>query len=299
MAAVSLAPAPRARLRPVDLVDIDREPRIPDLTLAGRLGYEKPHSVRKLIERNRDELAAHGLVVTRPSSFFHDGEKSRRTGRPGTAYLLNEGQALVVCALSRTPIAAKVRQDIIAVYMAHRTRNGSWSIPGQAAERAALREICERGHAYPCEQPITLEDPVTVATHVLVIPARAELLHALALFDDDDDLEDGGDDEPSMGWSAGNGSVGLNRLFAGYDGEAEDGFDREEDRADYEPPLGSIDDHPDQRCWSMFLSTHEEEPSLGAIEGDHIAGWSVPPGAYPSPNPDGEADGCVDGSSGL
>jgi hypothetical protein len=41
-------------------------------------------------------------------------------GRPGKAYYLNEGQALVICALSRTPKAVEVRKLIIDVFMAWR-----------------------------------------------------------------------------------------------------------------------------------------------------------------------------------
>ncbi|WP_454016984.1 hypothetical protein [Azospirillum sp. Marseille-Q6669] len=40
--------------------------------------------------------------------------------RPGKAYYLNEGQALVICALSRTPQAALVRRQIIEVFLAYR-----------------------------------------------------------------------------------------------------------------------------------------------------------------------------------
>lgn len=207
----------QVRLRRSDLIAVDHEPRIPDLVLAGRLGYEKPHNVRKLIERNRDELAQHGLVVTRPSTFLHGGEKSGRTGRPGTAFLLNEGQALVICALSRTPIAARVRQDIIAIYMAVRG-GGRWLPPRREAERYAFHQICEHGHAFPLSEPVRLSGTgTTMARHLLVVPASDGLLDALAgIGAEDEDLEEEPDAEAGA-------AVGESqRRSVAMDDEAED-----------------------------------------------------------------------------
>lgn len=96
------------------IADIDGEPRIRDLTLADYLGLVKAHDVRAMIVRNWSELSLHG-------NFPHRAEKSEGRGRPGTAYYLNEGQALVICALSRTEKAAEIRKQIIDVFRAYRS----------------------------------------------------------------------------------------------------------------------------------------------------------------------------------
>ena len=56
----------------------------------------------------------HGEVRTRHV------QTSNKGGRPGTAYYLNEGQALVLCALSRTAVASQIRKALIDVFRAYR-----------------------------------------------------------------------------------------------------------------------------------------------------------------------------------
>ena len=90
------------------------EPRIRDLELARFLEMRDLHEIRRLIERNRPELEMHGAFSVTTT------ENTGKRGRPGKAYWLNEGQALVICALSRTPIAAKVRHALIEVFQAYR-----------------------------------------------------------------------------------------------------------------------------------------------------------------------------------
>lgn len=92
----------------------DDEPLIRDLDLAELLQFERTHEIRRLIARNLHELAMHGEV------FRHRNENSGERGRPGTAYWLNESQALVLCVLSRTPVAARVRTALIATFQAFR-----------------------------------------------------------------------------------------------------------------------------------------------------------------------------------
>ncbi|MGA1831631.1 hypothetical protein [Rhizobium wenxiniae] len=97
-----------------DLTVMEDEPRIRDTDLAERLGFAAPRQVRELIERNRDELEAYGSLSYRTTN------PGKLGGRPGKAYYLNEGQALVICALSRTHKAAQVRKMLIDVFMAYR-----------------------------------------------------------------------------------------------------------------------------------------------------------------------------------
>ncbi len=108
---------------------INHEPRVRDLLIAERLGLADPHKIRPFIEANRPELETYGEVSARRA------ETSALGGRPGTEYWLNEGQALVICALSRTPKAAAVRKALIDVYLEY--RNGGKKVP----VRAHLRRV--------------------------------------------------------------------------------------------------------------------------------------------------------------
>ncbi|KAF0110011.1 MAG: hypothetical protein FD149_2724 [Rhodospirillaceae bacterium] len=102
---------------------IDNEPRVRDLVLAKRLRFTNPHMIRKLIERNRTELKTHGVISTVEIT------SSAKGGRPGKEYWLNEGQALVICSLSRTEQAAAVRHAMITLCMQwRRTQAGQPSL---------------------------------------------------------------------------------------------------------------------------------------------------------------------------
>ena len=104
---------------------INHEPRILDLTVAARLGYERPTDIRELIARNEGELSTYGEV-------FRAARKtpSAKGGRPSEDIYLNEGQALVICALSRTPKAAAVRKAIIEEVGTKHDNAGQWVLPG-------------------------------------------------------------------------------------------------------------------------------------------------------------------------
>lgn len=100
----------------------DGEPRVRDVDLAERLGYERPRKVRALIERHAAELRRYGALSMRPVV-----ERIEKTGairgieeREVMEYWLNEGQAIDLCALSRTDLAIDVREEVIRVFMAVR-----------------------------------------------------------------------------------------------------------------------------------------------------------------------------------
>lgn len=98
-------------IRLSDLKTINDEPRILDLKLGEALAFANPFMVRKLIKRNMDELARHGEV-------FSTVEKtSAQGGRPSSETWLNLAQALLVAVLSRTPVAADVRERVIKAFM--------------------------------------------------------------------------------------------------------------------------------------------------------------------------------------
>ncbi|PZP65238.1 MAG: hypothetical protein DI604_25040 [Delftia acidovorans] len=94
--------------------EFDGEPRIRDLELGELLNFDRPRKIRDIIDRNAAELLGYGRLPQRGANL------SSRGGRPSKAYYLNEGQALVICALSRTDKAAQIRKAIIEVFMAYR-----------------------------------------------------------------------------------------------------------------------------------------------------------------------------------
>jgi hypothetical protein len=107
---------------PVAILEtVGDEACILDVELASRLGMMKIRNIRSVIAENRDELELHGDLSCRATNSIRAASTGERRGRPGKAYYLNEGQALVLCALSRTPIAAQIRKALIDVFMAYRT----------------------------------------------------------------------------------------------------------------------------------------------------------------------------------
>lgn len=131
-----------AALAPLTVKDIDTsmdEPRIQDLRLAERLGMANPYKIRELIDRNLEELRRYGpLVAYRVANddepravrdedplFPTVGNKdplsakvADKKRRRGFEYHLNQGQSLLICMFSRTPVAADVRQEVITVFLA-------------------------------------------------------------------------------------------------------------------------------------------------------------------------------------
>jgi len=97
------------------VIEVESEPRVRDVDLAKWLGFLKPLNIRELIARNRDELEAFGNFPCR-------AENLTGRGRPGKAYYLNEGQALVLCSLSRTAKAIEVRKQLIELFLTYRTK---------------------------------------------------------------------------------------------------------------------------------------------------------------------------------
>lgn len=108
-----------------NLHQTDNEARVLDTDLAEWLGFERPYAIRQLITRNIGELAVSGSLPTR---------RGQSRGQHFTAYYLNEGQALLICALARTPKAAEVRHALITVFLEYR-RAQLPPLPAQHPER--------------------------------------------------------------------------------------------------------------------------------------------------------------------
>lgn len=115
-----------------DLQVIEDEPRIKDLTLAERLGIDRPRKIRDVIKSNIKELQEFGRAHLQSAN-----EKVGCTTRTIQAYYLNEAQALLLCMFSRTAKAAQVRKELIDVYMAYRTR-------GLAKVREHYRQVATK-----------------------------------------------------------------------------------------------------------------------------------------------------------
>lgn len=107
--------------------EIDADPRIQDILLGERLGFDRPRDVRKLVERNIQEIQLYGVCATVAQTTGPKG------GRPGKAYYLNEPQALLICMFSNTAKAAEVRKMLIDVFMEY--RRGKGMVKVQAHER--------------------------------------------------------------------------------------------------------------------------------------------------------------------
>lgn len=127
----------------------DGEPRVLDLELAERLGFERPRNIRQLIERNLEELERYGRCCTvqrRPEEGGHEV----------TEYWPNEQQALLVCIMSKTPRAADVRQEIIQVFTAYRHGRIIPNVPTLAEIGSMFEEKLEPVH----ERMTRIEDNV-------------------------------------------------------------------------------------------------------------------------------------------
>ena len=94
------------------LTPIGGEPRVFDLTLAERLGFEYPVDIRKLIKRNQAKLQRFGIIAT--VAKIHDA-----AGRPASEFYLNQKQAVWVCMKSETDLAFDVQAEIVRVFDAY------------------------------------------------------------------------------------------------------------------------------------------------------------------------------------
>lgn len=95
------------------VTDIDDVPRVRDIDLAIRLGYERPADVRELIARlvRNGDINDSGIIrIVRKNT----GER----GRPAVECWLTEEDALMVVARSETKEASRLLRAIIDVFLA-------------------------------------------------------------------------------------------------------------------------------------------------------------------------------------
>lgn len=109
----------------IPVVERDGEPRARDLDIAERLGFERPRSIRKLIDRNLKELERFGTCYT---------VEHVVRGNAVSEFWLNEEQALLVATLSSAPNAPDVRAMLIRTFVAWRRGHLSEGLPQEALE---------------------------------------------------------------------------------------------------------------------------------------------------------------------
>lgn len=111
----------------------DDVPRVRDIDLAERLGYERPRNIRKLIERHLREGNLNDSDVRSTVE-----QTSERGGRPGTVHWLAEEAAYFITQESTAPNAILVRKEMCRVFIAF--RRGVL----QPAQETVPREIFDR-----------------------------------------------------------------------------------------------------------------------------------------------------------
>jgi hypothetical protein len=114
------------------LTPINGEPRILDLDLADKLGFERPRKIRDMIKRNEAKLLKFGGCPTVGRVV---------EGNETTEYYLNKKQSIFICMKSETEKAFEVQEDIIHVYDAYLTGTVSAALP-------MVRELKIRDLAY-------------------------------------------------------------------------------------------------------------------------------------------------------
>jgi hypothetical protein len=97
------------------LTPIDGEPRIFDLTLAERLGFEQPRNIRKLVKRNLTKLQRFGHCATVARCI----EIGNGAKQEVDEFYLNQKQAVWVCMKSETDLAFDVQAEIVRVFDAY------------------------------------------------------------------------------------------------------------------------------------------------------------------------------------
>ena len=100
----------------ITLTPINGEPRVHDLHLAERLGFDRPVKIRELIKRNEEKLKKFNILPT--VGKIHEG-----AGRPTVEYYLDQKQAIFICMKSETDRAFDVQVEIVRVFDAYLNGN--------------------------------------------------------------------------------------------------------------------------------------------------------------------------------
>jgi len=155
------------------LTPIHGEPRVHDVHLAERLGFDRPLNIRNLIKRNHAKLARFGILSA--VKRIHEG-----AGRPTSEYYLNQKQAIFVCMKSETEKAFDVQVEIVHVFDAY-LKGGLKPVPNFANPAEAARAwALEYERSQALQQEIEANRP-KIAFHDQVVGSEA-LIDFTALF---------------------------------------------------------------------------------------------------------------------
>jgi hypothetical protein len=111
----------------------DGLPRVRDLDLAERLGYENLYKIRELIARYVADLGEVFSTVGKTAK--------NKGGRPGREYWLTEEQAYLVAAKSETPEAMAITKLLIRAFIAARDELRGISLRNQNVFTRLLNAI--------------------------------------------------------------------------------------------------------------------------------------------------------------
>jgi hypothetical protein len=100
---------------PLVLTPINGEPRVHDLALAERLGFERPRKIRDIIKRNEAKLLKFGGCPTVGRCI----EVGNGVNREVEEFYLNQKQSIFVCMKSETEKAFDVQVEIVHVFDAY------------------------------------------------------------------------------------------------------------------------------------------------------------------------------------
>lgn len=147
----------------IELSEIDGEPRVRDLDVAQRLGFERDRKIRELIERNIVELETFSPLALR---------RGKSRGQEFTEYWLTEEQALLVASRSDAENAPEVRRMLIKVFVAWRRGRLSGRLPTTAEAFASVFQMVADQERQQAQQRIAIAQ---IETRVDIIEQTAPL----------------------------------------------------------------------------------------------------------------------------
>jgi len=158
------------------LTPINGEPRIRDLDLADRLGFERPAKIRDLIKRNEEKLKRFSVIPTVGRRVDLGDGASREVQE----FWLNQQQATFICMKSETDNAFEVQVEIVRVFDAY--LSGAQAQPAPALNPANWSRMQLIELAMQAEQErLQLEvQNHALEAHVATIQPKADALDLIA-----------------------------------------------------------------------------------------------------------------------
>lgn len=150
------------------VVEVDGEPRVHDLVIAERLGFEQAYDIRKLIKRHNAKLLKFGVLATVAKTSGGLG------GRPTAEFYLNQRQAIFICMKSETEQAFDVQAEIVRVFDAHLKSEAQVKPAELTREQILVMALDSERGRIKAEKELAEAQPM-VQFHEEVTQADAEL----------------------------------------------------------------------------------------------------------------------------